>query len=557
MQYSGMLTHPNSIWTAKFTVSEYLKRLTQTVWTGFHERMLDFIRIFLVVTFFAVVIATLTECHTFTQYWQVVPDPGPRCRTGYAQLLVMGSCDIVTDILLIAFPISIVVRSKMPFGRKISISALFALSLILIAITAYRMSAIINSRGRQQLRTLWASLEILAAAAVSNAVILGSFLRDRGVKKQKYKSQANDTARSASVNEGQSNLVKTMTRRHWGADSDEDLFSTLRGRLDSVVEDTSGMTPAPPAEIVHLAPYRDQELRELGRRSGSLSGGHPLAHQPIENPEDQQFFDVGGILASPKPSSSTGNLISHNSRTNLCPSSAASPASNPLTTSAFDFADVGGLLSRKDEYSDTIADIKLSPLQPAKRRESFLSPYTPQRKSSITASSTKSTDSRKSNPNDDDVSPRTSRAGGLGITSKPDSDESESKSPSIISPASSTSNTNAGAPEPDHDLGYITTFSTIDQSPSPPAVDTRAAVPAPSPPAQLDDDPFDSSAAMRGLLAKIKEATEARNRPVAKTDAGAARPDPGRERNGNATENDQVDDPLMFGGREKRGAGVG
>lgn len=106
-----------SLWVAKFTVSEFLKRLTQQVWRRSYQIGLQFIRWFLVLTFIGVVIATLSECRPFTHYWQVVPDPGPQCRQGYAQLITMGTSDVITDLLLIVFPIPIVLRSSMPMKR--------------------------------------------------------------------------------------------------------------------------------------------------------------------------------------------------------------------------------------------------------------------------------------------------------------------------------------------------------------------------------------------------------------------------------------------------------
>jgi hypothetical protein len=114
---------------AKFTVSEFLKRLTERFWKKGYEWGLRGIRIFLVVTFITVLIATLAECRHFN-YWQVVPDPGAQCRQGYAQLLTMGITDIVTDVLLVTFPIPIIFRSAMPFKRKISLTALFPLDRI-------------------------------------------------------------------------------------------------------------------------------------------------------------------------------------------------------------------------------------------------------------------------------------------------------------------------------------------------------------------------------------------------------------------------------------------
>lgn len=107
----------SSLWVAKFTVSEFLKRLTGQHWRKSYEVGLQFIRYFLVVTFVAVVVSTLAECQPFPHYWQVVPDPGPKCRQGYAQLITMGTCDVITDLLLVGFPIPIIIVSSIAMKR--------------------------------------------------------------------------------------------------------------------------------------------------------------------------------------------------------------------------------------------------------------------------------------------------------------------------------------------------------------------------------------------------------------------------------------------------------
>ena len=79
--------------------------------------MLQLIRYFLLGTFIAVVLATLLECQPFNHYWQVVPDPGAQCRQGYAQLITMGVSDIITDLVLVIFPIPIVLSLSMRVTR--------------------------------------------------------------------------------------------------------------------------------------------------------------------------------------------------------------------------------------------------------------------------------------------------------------------------------------------------------------------------------------------------------------------------------------------------------
>ncbi|KAL9641015.1 MAG: hypothetical protein Q9204_000418 [Flavoplaca sp. TL-2023a] len=296
------------LWIAKLTVSEFLKRLTNQVWRQSYEYVLQFLRWFLAVTFLAVVVATLAECQPFDHYWQVVPNPGAKCRQGYAQLITMGTSDVITDLLLVTFPIPIVLKSHMAAKRKASLILLFSLSLLLIAITIYRVIGVVHRRSDQQFRSLLASLEILAAAAVSNALALGSFVRDRGVKKQRY--------RYGSVG-GHSSLdrattgerPRALTAQTWGSDAD------LAGELGMRMAPELEARPRPAPLALYSAPHLVGPSSSVTQRNDKLASSNrkdkidnpdssreaekpPLGPQTIKaiSPRRTSFFDVGGLL---------------------------------------------------------------------------------------------------------------------------------------------------------------------------------------------------------------------------------------------------------------------
>ncbi|KAM0718530.1 hypothetical protein Q7P37_005600 [Cladosporium fusiforme] len=296
------------IWMSKWTVSEFLKRITIHLWRSSYEFTLHCIRIFLLVTLVGVIIATLAECQPFDHYWQVVPDPGPQCRQNYAQLLTMGSADIITDILLVAFPIPIVLRSGQTWRRKLQTTALFSTSIALIIITGFRMPEVISNLGRQQYRTVWASSEILASAFVSNFVIIGSFIRDKGTKKNKYKS--------SSVSDS---IDRTSTRRPTIAaqsmNSEEDLFRFLGCRMPEHLQDSPESLPrlAPVALPAMSSPFAEKDRNaDTSRREpiegndGDVSPSHNSGDDlPLPSPSPSterspkkkiSFFDVGGLL---------------------------------------------------------------------------------------------------------------------------------------------------------------------------------------------------------------------------------------------------------------------
>lgn len=290
------------------------------IWRRSFRIFLSFIYVFLASTFAAVVIATLAECQPFDHYWQVIPDPGPKCRSGYAHLITMGACDVMTDLLLVAFPIPIILMTSMSLKRKISLVVLFALSLILVAITCYRVPSVIHHDGSQQYRSLLASLEILAATAVSNAVVIGSFVRDRGVKKAKFKKAMGSASVSESMDH--SSLARaTITYHQWGSDSD--LAGDLGIRLDPKLHSTEMITR--PAPIAY--PYRP-----LAARTGMLDPNWSFK-QPPPSDDGTSTSESYDMRISPREYIETNETAHENSRNSII--------SRRRKTSIFD---VGGLL---------------------------------------------------------------------------------------------------------------------------------------------------------------------------------------------------------------------
>ncbi|KAJ5834114.1 hypothetical protein N7447_000140 [Penicillium robsamsonii] len=327
------------IWTAKVTVCEFLKRVTGLTWRRSTTFFLRFISFFLFSTLVAVVIATLSECQPFSHYWQVIPDPGPTCRTGYINLITMGSCDVITDLLLVAIPVPIILMAQMPLRRKLALSILFCLSLILVAITTYRVPSVIEHNGSQPYRSLLASLEILAATAVSNVLVIGSFVRDRGLKKLKYKRAQG----SASVSESMDKSYirrNTVMQNQWGSDSE--LATGLCIRLDPDIYTIPGSSdgtrlprPAPVAPPAHipLAVARTGTLDpawsfattrrsdddhtsttdslepKISPREYLRTNQSPREISPTsEVPRRVSFSDVGGLLTRALPESGSGHV---------------------------------------------------------------------------------------------------------------------------------------------------------------------------------------------------------------------------------------------------------
>jgi hypothetical protein len=352
----------------KLTISEFFKRLTPLhLWKPSYERTFQFIRWFLLASFIGVVISDIAECRPCYRYWQVVPDPGPQCRQGFAELITMGAFNVITDLLLIIFPIPIIIISQMSFKRKLQLTGLFGLSVIPIITTLIRVPNIIDRQGAQNYRSLWASIEILAATGVANALVLGSFVRDRGVKKLKFKlGSTSDSIERASSRRG------TVAQRQWG--SEEDLVRDFGFVLDPELrgnEDATKLRQAPIAtgrngtvKMDHnwRFPNADAESEESDMVRFMNESAHSPGDVSFNSPRKVSFFDVGGLLdgdssgnsrrrkdsMATEEGASLHASMSHDSR---------SPLSSKKGSKAL-LQDVGGLLNSPSSSSRTLRGVK-------------------------------------------------------------------------------------------------------------------------------------------------------------------------------------------------------
>ncbi|KAI1409398.1 hypothetical protein F5Y13DRAFT_93208 [Hypoxylon sp. FL1857] len=341
-----------TLWILKSAILEFFRRLTSITWNRSHEIVLLFIRATLILTFVAVVIADLTECQPFSHYWQVMPDPGGQCRQGYVQLITMATCNIITDLLLVCYPVPIILTSHMSTKKKVQLTLLFSVSLIVVGTTGYRIPRIIRLHGDQQIRSLLASVELLFATAAANTLVLGSFVRDRGVKKSKYR---HNSIAGESIDRGSER--RPTLHRDWG--SDEDLVRDLglgvdRELRDAANKETQSDKPAKSDATIDSWDFPRRNPSTATRSDDSLLGRDQITASRSNStitPRRVSFFDVGGLLDG-EPSRSLRD--SYNSSIEPpSPMSLSSPPSAAVQASTNGFRrgsqvilqDLGGFLS--------------------------------------------------------------------------------------------------------------------------------------------------------------------------------------------------------------------
>lgn len=252
----------------------------------------------------------------------------------------MAVCNVITDLLLVMVPIPVILSSSKSAARKFQLILLFCLSLAPVAVTIYRVPHIIDQHGEQRTRSMYASVELLFATGAANALVLGSFVRDRGVKKKRFKY---DSIAAGSIDRSSASDSRRPTAlRHWG--SDEDLVRDLGLGVTPELRDTRPSSndhpkyhPAPSAHATTIDSWNFPGYAQRPSTS-------PLSEETEEDHDDDKptpssevsasrgvsFFDYGGLLDDQNPTTTTtpnaarGNLSS--------PSSSSSSTPSPLTT---------------------------------------------------------------------------------------------------------------------------------------------------------------------------------------------------------------------------------
>lgn len=338
------------LWIFKYAILEFFRRLNIN-WERSYELALSGVRVVLIATFVAVVISDLAECQPFAHYWQTLPDPGGQCRQGFAQLLTMAVCNIVTDLLLVLFPVPVILGSSLRTKRKVQLVLLFSLSLAPVAVTIYRVPHSLRDGGSQQARSLYASIELLFATAAANALVLGSFVRDRGVKKRRFKY---GSIAAASLDRSSASEYRRPTAlRHWGSDEDlaRDLgYGVTPGLRDEQSSPTEHrhFTPAPVARPHEgMETWQFPSPKRASTEQGDDSGGTASSNRTDLTAAQQRvsFFDYGGLIDDPAKVSPRQSYMSNDQ--------SASPVALPAPASVASFRkgsaallqDLGGLLT--------------------------------------------------------------------------------------------------------------------------------------------------------------------------------------------------------------------
>ncbi|KAK4213162.1 hypothetical protein QBC37DRAFT_374260 [Rhypophila decipiens] len=137
--------------------------------------------IFLVVSsWITIVLALLLSCRPLRHYWQIYPDPGPRCRPASSELAVIlvFVLNILTDFYLIGIPIPMILATSFSRPKKFGLVLLFSGGAFVMVASVLRTVRLLKEPERGgSIAGTWAMRETFVAILMSNIPLILPLVR--------------------------------------------------------------------------------------------------------------------------------------------------------------------------------------------------------------------------------------------------------------------------------------------------------------------------------------------------------------------------------------------
>ncbi|PWY66715.1 hypothetical protein BO70DRAFT_271787, partial [Aspergillus heteromorphus CBS 117.55] len=169
----GWALYATLIWILKACMLFFYNRLT----LGLTEQKL--VRITAILcgcTYLAVLLTLLLYCHPLRLHWQVYPDPGPKCTVDYVNYLVVAVLNVITDAIILAIPIPLLVKVRLPLRRKLTIGLLLCGGLFVMAATLLRCLLVVKDAENIEVANIWGIRETFVAILAVNIPCIKSIV---------------------------------------------------------------------------------------------------------------------------------------------------------------------------------------------------------------------------------------------------------------------------------------------------------------------------------------------------------------------------------------------
>ncbi|KAH6951140.1 hypothetical protein BKA56DRAFT_505876 [Ilyonectria sp. MPI-CAGE-AT-0026] len=180
IQIAGWAVYASVLWLIKSSMCAFYIRLTNGL-RAYRTRInVGFVLI--AVTYIAIMASIFFGCQPFHNLWQIDPDPGNLCQPASSKLLIflVVTLNIVTDIYLMAIPIPVLWKAKVPKFKKLMLVLLFSGGVFVMVAGILRCVLILKNptTGPQQAAS-WAVRESFVAVVTSSIPMVWGWIRPK------------------------------------------------------------------------------------------------------------------------------------------------------------------------------------------------------------------------------------------------------------------------------------------------------------------------------------------------------------------------------------------
>ncbi|KAI8629742.1 hypothetical protein F5Y19DRAFT_75297 [Xylariaceae sp. FL1651] len=222
------------------------------------------------LTFCASLISIFLECQPLSLYWRLFRN-ARLCHRNVLWIITYETSNIVTNAMLLAFPLPLVFTPGLSAWKRIQLSTIIGLGAFLIAINIIRLIEGFDYSNILPNRIVWASIEILVAALVATLPMISMLLRP-AIKKPQWEQEGKRKSQRSSGVSGSTFNIAARHRDSWPRQRLESWDELSSGAWDS-----SASTEAEVPDSTAKIPFRDSL-----RNSIRISRLPPVDESPLD-----------------------------------------------------------------------------------------------------------------------------------------------------------------------------------------------------------------------------------------------------------------------------------
>lgn len=169
MQLLAWYTYVTLIWALKGCMLFFFSRLSFGLT---REKFVKALVLCCVATYLAMFFTITFSCYPIRMHWQVTPKPPLRCTLRIQNFYVCTILNVITDAALLAVPIPMLWKLRVPLRKKITLACLLSSGIFII--TAAIVRIVMSLQGNPNALTInrWGVRETIAGIIAVNAPML-------------------------------------------------------------------------------------------------------------------------------------------------------------------------------------------------------------------------------------------------------------------------------------------------------------------------------------------------------------------------------------------------